>query len=52
MIDFLMNISASAAAMPGIGGIWDAIVTDFSKLNTAAVPQSSPPPDILQPHQL
>jgi YjbE family integral membrane protein len=36
MIDFLLNISASAAAMPGIGGIWDAIVTDFSKLNTAA----------------
>ncbi|HEV2079150.1 MAG TPA: TerC family protein [Allosphingosinicella sp.] len=35
MIDFLMNIAASAAAMPGIGGIWDAIVTDFSKLNTA-----------------
>ncbi|HEX8214947.1 MAG TPA: TerC family protein [Allosphingosinicella sp.] len=37
MIEFLMNISASAAAAPlGIGGIWDAIVTDFSKLNTAA----------------
>ena len=36
MIDFLLNISASAAAMPGIGGIWDAILTDFSKLNTAA----------------
>ncbi len=36
MIDFLLNIPASAAAMPGIGGIWDAIVTDFSKLNTAA----------------
>lgn len=37
MLDFLMNISASAAAAPlGIGGIWDAIVTDFSKLNTAA----------------
>lgn len=36
MIDFLMSVSASAAAMPGIGGIWDAIVTDFSKLNTAA----------------
>ena len=37
MIDFLLNISASAAAAPlGIGGIWDAILTDFSKLNTAA----------------
>jgi len=37
MIDFLLNISASVAAAPvGIGGIWDAIVTDFSKLNTAA----------------
>jgi YjbE family integral membrane protein len=37
MIDFLLNISASAAAAPlGIGGIWDAIVTDFSKLNTTA----------------
>jgi YjbE family integral membrane protein len=37
MIDFLLNIAASAAAAPvGIGGIWDAIVTDFSKLNTAA----------------
>jgi YjbE family integral membrane protein len=37
MMDFLLNIAASAAAAPvGIGGIWDAIVTDFSKLNTAA----------------
>jgi len=37
MIDFLLNISASAAAAPlGVSGIWDAIVTDFSKLNTAA----------------
>jgi len=37
MIDFLLNISASAAAIPlGIGGIWDAILTDFSKLNTTA----------------
>ncbi|HEY0626096.1 MAG TPA: TerC family protein [Allosphingosinicella sp.] len=36
MIDFLLTISASAGAVPlGIGGIWDAIVTDFSKLNTA-----------------
>jgi YjbE family integral membrane protein len=36
MIDFLLSVSASATAMPGIGGIWDAILTDFSKLNTAA----------------
>ena len=35
MLDFLLNLSA-AAAVPGVGGIWDAIVTDFSKLNTAA----------------
>jgi YjbE family integral membrane protein len=34
MLDFIIN---AQAAMPvGIGGIWDAIVTDFSKLNTAA----------------
>jgi YjbE family integral membrane protein len=34
MIDLFFNLQA---AMPtGIGGIWDAIVTDFSKLNTAA----------------
>ena len=34
MIDLLFNLHA---AMPvGLGGIWDAIVTDFSKLNTAA----------------
>ena len=34
MFDFIIN---AHAAMPiGIGGIWDAIVTDFSKLNTAA----------------
>jgi YjbE family integral membrane protein len=34
MIDLLINLQA---AMPtGIGGIWDAIVLDFSKLNTAA----------------
>jgi YjbE family integral membrane protein len=34
MIDLFINLQA---AMPvGIGGIWDAIVTDFSKLNTAA----------------
>ncbi|HWH21763.1 MAG TPA: TerC family protein [Allosphingosinicella sp.] len=34
MLDFLLTLTASAGAMPGIGGIWDAIVTDFSKLNT------------------
>jgi YjbE family integral membrane protein len=35
LLDLL--ISAHGAAVPiGIGGIWDAIVTDFSKLNTAA----------------
>lgn len=35
MIDLFLNLQA--AAMPtGVGGIWDAIVTDFSKLNTAA----------------
>src|SRR4028119_1880889 len=34
MIDLFFNLQA---AMPvGLGGIWDAIVTDFSKLNTAA----------------
>ena len=33
MLDFL--ISAHAAVPIGLGGIWDAIVTDFSKLNTA-----------------
>ena len=37
MIDFLMSMSAAAAAPAlGLGGIWDAILTDFSKLNTAA----------------
>ena len=34
MLDFL--ITAQAAMPIGLGGIWDAIVTDFSKLNTAA----------------
>ena len=35
LLDLL--ITAHDAAVPiGIGGIWDAIVTDFSKLNTAA----------------
>jgi YjbE family integral membrane protein len=36
---FLLDlmISAHGAAVPlGVGGIWDAILTDFSKLNTAA----------------
>ncbi len=34
MLDLLLSFQA---AMPtGIGGFWDAIVTDFSKLNTAA----------------
>ena len=39
MIDFLMNLSAAATAAPGLGnlgGIWDAIVTDFSKLGEPA----------------
>ena len=34
MLDILIN--AHGAAPIGIGGIWDAIVTDFSKLDTAA----------------
>ncbi|HZG09842.1 MAG TPA: TerC family protein [Allosphingosinicella sp.] len=34
MLDIL--ISAHGAVPVGLGGIWDAIVTDFSKLNTAA----------------
>ena len=34
MLDFLIN--AHGAVPIGLGGIWDAIVTDFSKLNTAA----------------
>ena len=34
MLDFI--ITAHAAVPIGLGGIWDAIVTDFSKLNTAA----------------
>ena len=32
MIDFLLNISAAGGGMPGLGGIWDAILTDFAKL--------------------
>jgi YjbE family integral membrane protein len=35
MIDFLLNISAAAGA-PALGGIWDAIVTDFAKLGEPA----------------
>jgi YjbE family integral membrane protein len=34
MLDLL--ITAHGAMPTGIGGIWDAILTDFSKLNTAA----------------
>jgi YjbE family integral membrane protein len=34
MLDFI--IAAHTAMPTGLGGIWDAIVTDFSKLNTAA----------------
>jgi YjbE family integral membrane protein len=37
MLDLILNFSAAAAASAGgLGGIWDAILTDFSKLNTAA----------------
>ncbi|HEX8379048.1 MAG TPA: TerC family protein [Allosphingosinicella sp.] len=37
MFEILLNLHAAAAAPPlGLSGIWDAIVTDFSKLNTAA----------------
>src|SRR4028119_1276544 len=36
MLDMLDILISAHGAMPvGIGGIWDAIVTDFSKLNTA-----------------
>jgi len=35
MLDLLITVHGAAAPI-GIGGIWDAIVTDFSKLNTAA----------------
>jgi YjbE family integral membrane protein len=35
MLDFLISVHGAAAPI-GIGGIWDAIVTDFSKLDTAA----------------
>jgi YjbE family integral membrane protein len=34
MLDILITVHGAAPI--GIGGIWDAIVTDFSKLNTAA----------------
>jgi YjbE family integral membrane protein len=33
MLDFLLNVSGSAG---GLGGIWDAIVTDFSNLGSAS----------------
>ena len=39
MLDFLLNFSAAAAASAGglgIGGIWDAIMTDFAKLGEPA----------------
>ena len=37
MLDTLLNFAASApVAVGGIGGIWDAIVTDFSKLGEPA----------------
>jgi YjbE family integral membrane protein len=35
LLDLLISVHGAAAPI-GIGGIWDAIVTDFSKLNTAA----------------
>jgi YjbE family integral membrane protein len=35
MLDLLITVHEAAVPI-GIGGIWDAIVTDFSKLNTAA----------------
>ena len=35
MIDLFFNLQQAAVPV-GFGGIWDAIVTDFSKLNTAA----------------
>ena len=33
MLDILLNVHAAA---PGLGGIWQSILTDFSKLDTAA----------------
>jgi YjbE family integral membrane protein len=36
MLDLIFTAHAAAAMPIGLGGIWDAIVTDFSKLNTAA----------------
>ncbi|HEX8533871.1 MAG TPA: TerC family protein [Allosphingosinicella sp.] len=37
LIDFLMNVSAAASGgAGGLGGIWDAIVTDFAKLGEPA----------------
>jgi YjbE family integral membrane protein len=36
MLDFLLNLSASAGGLNGMSGIWDAIVTDFAKLGEPA----------------
>jgi YjbE family integral membrane protein len=36
LLDLLITVHGAAPVPIGIGGIWDAIVTDFSKLNTAA----------------
>jgi YjbE family integral membrane protein len=36
LLDLLIAVHGAAPVPIGIGGIWDAIVTDFSKLNTAA----------------
>jgi YjbE family integral membrane protein len=36
MIDFLLHMSAAVGAAPGLGGIWDAVVTDFGKLGEPA----------------
>lgn len=36
MLDLLITAHGAAVAPLGIDGIWDAILTDFSKLNTAA----------------
>jgi YjbE family integral membrane protein len=38
MLDFILNLSVAAPALGegGLGGIWNAIVTDLSKLNEAS----------------
>ncbi|MDP8914036.1 MAG: TerC family protein [Pseudomonadota bacterium] len=37
MLDFLLNFAASApASLGGVGGVWDAIATDLSKLGEPA----------------